>query len=250
MDTKIIGDIAVISNDTPLITDAQSALDLIAYAGFEHCATKVAVSKAAVGEDFFRLSTGLAGEVAQKLADYGYRLAIIGDFSGHAGKPLQDYIRECNSGKRLNFVADEQEAVGRLGGKRGEYSRFYHGTKADLHIGDLLVPGHSSNYGQGARANFVYFSAAMEAAIWGAELAQGGGKGRIYAVEPTGGYEDDPNLTDKKYPGNPTLSYRTREALRIIGEVEQWKGHSQEALQNMLDGLAKLKEQGVEAIND
>jgi rifampin ADP-ribosylating transferase len=127
---------------------------------------------------------------------------------------------------------------------------FYHGTKADLAIGDLIAPGYASNYGQRKRANFVYFSATMEAAVWGAELAQGENRGRIYIVEPAGAYEDDPNLTDKKFPGNPTLSYRTREPLKVVGEVEKWEGHPQEVLQNMLDNLAKLKEEGIEAINE
>lgn len=127
---------------------------------------------------------------------------------------------------------------------------FYHGTKADLKKGDLLSPGYESNYGHRKRANFVYFSATLDAAIWGAELAQGEGKGRVYRVKPMGEYEDDPNLTDKKFPGNPTRSYRTREPLKIIDEIEQWEGHPQDVLQNMLDSLAKLKEQGIEAINE
>ncbi|MDR1245949.1 MAG: NAD(+)--rifampin ADP-ribosyltransferase [Clostridiales Family XIII bacterium] len=150
----------------------------------------------------------------------------------------------------MNFVADEREAVKRLCGKRGEYNEFYHGTKADLKIDDLLTLGLKSNYGQGIQANYVYFTATMDAAVWGAELAQGDGKGRIYVVKPTGEFEDDPNLTDKKYPGNPTLSFRTREPLRIVGEVEKWQRHPQEVLQNMLDGVARAKEQGVEAINE
>ncbi|MDR1262227.1 MAG: NAD(+)--rifampin ADP-ribosyltransferase [Oscillospiraceae bacterium] len=127
---------------------------------------------------------------------------------------------------------------------------FYHGTKADIKAGALLIPGYSSNYGQGKRANFVYFSATLDAAIWGAELAKGEGRGRIYVVEPTGTYEDDPNLTDKKFPGNPTLSYRTREPVKIVGEVDDWQGHPQDDLQNMLHNLKRLKEQGIEAINE
>jgi rifampin ADP-ribosylating transferase len=127
---------------------------------------------------------------------------------------------------------------------------FYHGTKADLKAGELLVPGFHSNYGSGKRANFVYFTATADAAIWGAELAAGEGRGRIYIVEPTGAYEDDPNLTDKKFPGNPTRSYRTAEPLRIVGELEEWEGHPRDVLQNMLDNLAKLKAQGIEAINE
>ncbi len=127
---------------------------------------------------------------------------------------------------------------------------FYHGTKADLKAGDLLEPGFHSNYGERKKANFIYFTATMDAAIWGAELAVGNRPGRIYQVEPTGIFENDPNLTDKKFPGNPTRSYRTRQSLRVVGEVVEWEGHSPEVLQNMLDNLAKLKAQGIEAIND
>lgn len=127
---------------------------------------------------------------------------------------------------------------------------FYHGTKANLNIGDLLEPGYKSNYGERKKANYVYLTATLDAATWGAELALGDGPGRIYIVEPTGTIENDPNLTDKKFPGNPTRSYRTKEAIRVIGEVVDWKGHPQEVIQNMLDNLAKLKEQGIEAINE
>jgi len=115
MDTKIVGDIAVVKSETPLITDAQSALDLITSVGYEHGITKIAIYKTAVSEDFFRLSTGFAGEVAQKFVNYDYRLAIIGDFSGYTSKPLRDYIYECNKGGHLYFVADENEAVSKLG---------------------------------------------------------------------------------------------------------------------------------------
>ena len=127
---------------------------------------------------------------------------------------------------------------------------FYHGTKAGLGVGDLLSPNYNSNYGEGKKANFIYMSATMDAAAWGAELAAGDGAGRIYIVEPTGEIEDDPNLTDKKFPGNPTRSYRSREPLRVVGEVERWEGHSPEALASMRKSLALMKEQGIEAIND
>jgi rifampin ADP-ribosylating transferase len=125
---------------------------------------------------------------------------------------------------------------------------YYHGTKADLEVGDLIEPGYASNYGRRKQANFVYLSATLDAATWGAELAVGEGRGRIYIVEPTGSIEDDPNLTNKRFPGNPTLSYRSRNALRIIGEVTDWKGHSPERLKEMLDHLEKLEQQGIEAI--
>ena len=127
---------------------------------------------------------------------------------------------------------------------------FFHGTKADLQTGDLLEPGFRSNYGSQQKANFVYLSATMDAAIWGAELAAGDAPGRIYRVEPTGAFENDPNLTDKKFPGNPTRSYRSRFPLRIVGEVTEWEGHSDEQLRQMREHLEELKRQGIEAINE
>lgn len=127
---------------------------------------------------------------------------------------------------------------------------FYHGTRVDLKIGDLITPGFRSNYGSRLVANFVYLTATLEAATWGAELAQGEGAGRIYIVEPTGPFEDDPNLTNRKFPGNPTKSYRTRHPLRIIGEVTEWQGHTEEQLKVMYDHLARLKELGIEAIQE
>ncbi|MBL7719105.1 MAG: NAD(+)--rifampin ADP-ribosyltransferase [Flavipsychrobacter sp.] len=127
---------------------------------------------------------------------------------------------------------------------------FYHGTKAALAAGDLIQPGFRSNYGAMKEAKYVYFTATLEAAIWGAELARGDAPQRIYIVEPAGHYEDDPNLTDKKFPGNPTRSYRTAHALKVVGEVTQWQGHSEEQLTTMRNNLEKLKQQGIEAIED
>ncbi len=128
--------------------------------------------------------------------------------------------------------------------------QFYHGTKADLRPGDLIEPGYSSNYGKRKKAAYVYLTATLDAATWGAELALGEGPGRIYTVEPTGPIEDDPNLTDKKYPGNPTKSYRSRDPLRVTGEVTDWKGHSAQELKAMKDNLERLKQLGIEAIED
>jgi rifampin ADP-ribosylating transferase len=127
---------------------------------------------------------------------------------------------------------------------------FYHGTKADLKLGELNGPGYQSNYGQRKQARYVYFTATLDAAIWGAELAQGAGPQRIYIVEPTGAFEDDPNLTDKKFPGNPTKSYRSKDPLRIVGEVDAWQGHAPEQIRKMLDHLEQLRLQGIEAIED
>jgi len=128
--------------------------------------------------------------------------------------------------------------------------RFYHGTKVSLKLGDLIEPGFNSNYGKRNKSSYVYLSATLDAATWGAELALGEGPGRIYLVEPTGPIEDDPNLTDKKYPGNPTKSYRSRNPLLVIGEITDWQRHSPEQLEAMKDGLERLKKLGIEAIED
>ena len=124
---------------------------------------------------------------------------------------------------------------------------FFHGTKARLNSGDMIVAGYSSNFGHRRNANHVYITATLDAAVWGAELAVGEGDGHIYEVEPTGPIENDPNLTDKKFPGNPTRSYRTREPVRVIGEIDDWEPHPPEVLQHMLDRLTELKALGVEA---
>jgi rifampin ADP-ribosylating transferase len=114
---------------------------------------------------------------------------------------------------------------------------YLHGTKADLKVGDTLMPGRESNFESGRVMNYVYFTATLDAATWGAELAVGDGRGRVYLVEPLGDFEDDPNLTDKRFVGNPTRSYRSREPLRIAGEVTDWIGHSPERLQAMRDAV-------------
>ena len=128
--------------------------------------------------------------------------------------------------------------------------RFYHGSKTKLKQGDLIIPGFISNFGTRKKAAWVYLTATLDAAIWRAELALGEGPGRIYIVEPTGPFEDDPNLTDKKFPGNPTKSYRTKSPLRIIGEVADWQGHSPEQLKAMKETIERAKELGIEAIED
>lgn len=132
----------------------------------------------------------------------------------------------------------------------GATETYYHGTKADFGIGDLIAPGYASNYGTRRVAKFVYLSATLDAAVWGAELAVGEGRGRVYVVEPTGPLEDDPNLTNKRFPGNPTRSYRSRDPLRVVGEVEEWEGHPPERLREMLDHLERLRARGVEAIEE
>ncbi len=128
--------------------------------------------------------------------------------------------------------------------------KFYHGTRAELSPGDLIAPGYRSNYGQRRLAKFVYFTGTIDAAVWGAELAQGNGRERIYIVEPLGTFEDDPNLTDKKFPGNPTQSYRSKEPLRVLGMLENWQGHAPDQIQKMLNHLEQLRQKGIEAIED
>lgn len=127
---------------------------------------------------------------------------------------------------------------------------YFHGTRADLRPGDLIEPGYRSNFGTQRKANHVYLTATLDAAIWGAELAVGEGPSRIYTVEPSGPIMDDPNLTDKKFPGNPTKSYRSREPLRVIGEITDWAGHAPDVLQAMKDHLERLTQLGIEAMDD
>jgi rifampin ADP-ribosylating transferase len=127
---------------------------------------------------------------------------------------------------------------------------YLHGTKADLTAGDLLVSGRESNFEAGRVMNYIYFTATLDAAVWGAELASGDGQGRIYVVEPTGEYEDDPNLTDKKFPGNPTQSFRTRDPLRIVGELVDWARHSPEKLQAMRATRDESQRNGTAQIED
>ena len=127
---------------------------------------------------------------------------------------------------------------------------YLHGTKADLAVGDLLVPGRESNFEAGRVMNYVYFTATLDAAVWGAELAGGEGRGRIYIVEPTGEFEDDPNVTDKKFPGNPTQSFRSGEPLRVVGKLVDWAGHSPEKLEAMRTALDALQRDGKAQIED
>ena len=120
---------------------------------------------------------------------------------------------------------------------------FFHGTRADLKVGDHLVPGRASNYGE-KKLSYVYFSCNLNVAIWGASLALGDGGGRIYVVEPTGAIEDDPNLTDKKYAGNPTNSFRTKDPLRVVAEVKDWKAPSSEEIKAAREMVEKASQEG------
>lgn len=127
---------------------------------------------------------------------------------------------------------------------------YLHGTRADLEPGDELVAGRESNFEAGRTMNFIYFTATLDAATWGAELASGDGPGRIYLVEPTGEFEDDPNVTDKRFPGNPTRSYRSRAPLKVVEELRDWIGHPPEQVAAMRDSLAARQAAGEAAIED
>lgn len=131
---------------------------------------------------------------------------------------------------------------------------FFHGTKEAFDVEDQVVAGQPSNFQDGRVSNHVYFTGLLEPAIWAAELATAltgsDGRGHIYVVEPTGPFEDDPNVTNKRFAGNPTRSYRTRHPMRVQSEVNDWEGHGPAVLQGMLDSLAQLRKQGLDLIED
>ena len=131
---------------------------------------------------------------------------------------------------------------------------FFHGTKAVLQVGDELVAGRVSNYQAGRVMNNIYFTALVDTAAWGAQLATAftgsQERGHIYVVEPLGPFEDDPNVTNKRFPGNVTQSYRTRHPLRVVAELDDWTGHPPEAIQQMLDTVGRLRQQGLDVIED
>lgn len=127
---------------------------------------------------------------------------------------------------------------------------FFHGTKAKLALGDLLQPKYESNYEVKRISNYIYFTATLDAAKWGAELAVGDGQERIYIVEPLGDFENDPNLTDKRFPGNPTRSYRSKQALKVIAELKTWERHPEAIIQQMRNHLAAMQAAGTAEIID
>ena len=147
---------------------------------------------------------------------------------------------------------DEQKKDQKLSRQRATpfAQTYFHGTKADLKVGDLIEVGYNSNYGQHKDAKYIFLTRTLDAAIWGAELALGEGRERIYLVEPTGNIENDPDLTDKKFPGNPTQSFRSTEPFRVVGEVTVWEGHPEEQVKTMKKHLERLKEQGINSLND
>ncbi len=127
---------------------------------------------------------------------------------------------------------------------------YFHGTKAELKLGDLIEIGYSCNYEQTIKSKYIFLSATLDAAIWGAELAFGDGRGRVYLVEPTGEIENDPDLTDRKFPGNPSMSYRSVHPFRVVGEVTIWQAHPADQVKKMKDSIEQLKENGISSLND
>jgi hypothetical protein len=170
---------------------------------------------------------------------------VNGQQDAHRPKTIAEAIAESNHTAHVAVTFEHCDHI---------VGPFFHGTKGALDPGDLLVAGHLSNYHEGRVANHVYFSALLEPAVWAAELAAAFAgrdeRGRVYVVEPTGPFEDDPNVTDKKFPGNVTRSYRTPHPMRIIDEVQAWEAHSPDALQGMIDNIARLREQGLDVIED
>lgn len=142
----------------------------------------------------------------------------------------------------------EQKAKGQ--GATPFAQTYFHGTKSDLKVGDLIEVGFNSNYGERKSAKYIFLTSTLDAAIWGAELAYGDGKERIYLVEPTGKIENDPDLTDQRFPGNPSMSYRSLEPFRVVGEVTVWQGHPRDQVKAMKEGIKKLDEQGIKSLNE
>lgn len=127
---------------------------------------------------------------------------------------------------------------------------FLHGTRADLRTGDLLITGKPSNFRTEKPLSWIDFCATLDTAVWGAELALGEGPARIYVVEPTGDFTDDPNVTDKRFPGNPTMSYRTKKPVRVLDEIVGWIGHSVEVVEQRRRDLAQMRAEGTDLIID
>lgn len=127
---------------------------------------------------------------------------------------------------------------------------YFHGTKANLQPGDTIVANYDSNYAEGMKSKYAYFSSNLNASIWGAELAAGEGPARIYVVEPTGPISDDPNVTNKKFLGNPTNSFRTQDPLRVVGEVIGWQGHAPEEIERRKQAVKRALESGAKIIED
>jgi rifampin ADP-ribosylating transferase len=155
---------------------------------------------------------------------------------------LYSNIAKCY--EEINDVVNAkkyQELASLSAGDPADRGPFYHGTRADLQVGDFLNAGSTSNYDSKITMNHIYFTAIVHGAGLAAALAKGEGQERVYIVEPTGRFENDPNVTDKKFPGNLTRSYRSKEPLKIVGEVKDWQKQTQEDIQKWRERLANNK---------
>jgi rifampin ADP-ribosylating transferase len=171
-----------------------------------------------------------------------FALKINNDAVKSAFPSLYSNIAKCY--ERLNDAGNAEknyELAMSFKDKPSDSGPFYHGTKADLQVGDLLTPGFRSNYRSEVVMNHIYFTALINGAGLAAALAKGDGRERVYIVEPTGSFENDPNVTDKKFPGNPTRSYRTRAPLKIVGEAADWVRQTPEEIQKWREKLANVK---------
>jgi len=161
-------------------------------------------------------------ELALRIDDHRTRSAV---------PVLLERIAECHDGMGdHDAAAGNRECALTSGAEPGDEGPFYHGTRADLAIGDLLTPGGNSNYREGLVMNHIYFTASASGAGLAASLAKGEGRERVYVVEPTGPFEHDPNVTNSKFPGNPTRSYRSSAPLRIIAEAADYASQTPEQL--------------------
>nr|WP_247716550.1 NAD(+)--rifampin ADP-ribosyltransferase [Sinomicrobium weinanense] len=171
-----------------------------------------------------------------------FALKINNDTVKSAFPSLYLNIAKCYEAlNRPNQAKKNYELANSFKDKPSDKGPFYHGTKADLQVGDLLTPGGSSNYKPGLKMNHIYFTALVNGAGLAAALAKGVGRERVYIVEPTGSFENDPNVTDKKFPGNPTRSYRSQAPLKIVGEATDWVKQTPEELQKWREKLAGNK---------
>jgi len=191
-----------------------------------------------------RLQANVADKLQWLQTALQFAMKVDDESVAAAFPALYSNIAECQEvlGDRASAKTNRELAISsnRAPSDRGP---FYHGTKADLRTGDLLTAGFESNYAAGFVMNHIYFTALVHGAGLAAALAKGDGRERVYVVEPTAGFEDDPNVTNKKFPGNPTRSYRTQAPLKIVGEVTDWVRQTPEELERWRERLAEGKKE-------
>lgn len=191
----------------------------------------VARHQKAVADKLNWLETAL--QLALKINDESVRAALPSLYKSLA--KCYEALNDPGNAKKHKELADS------FNNQPSDKGPFYHGTKADLQVGDLLTAGYTSNYQAALTMNHIYFTALPNGAGLAAALAKGEGPERVYMVEPTGSFENDPNVTDKKFPGNPTRSYRTLAPLKVVGEVKEWVRQTPGELQKWREKLANNK---------